>query len=54
MTRRAPDSMVSNNSLVSTIIICGANIPMDKLWKQFTIVMITPTGRGEPFRQSYK
>lgn len=44
MTGRAPHSMASNNSLVSTIIIypCGANIPTNKLR------FVTPT-KGVPF-----
>lgn len=48
MTRRAPDSMVSDNShhYHNNISICSVDIPMEKLWKQFgfTIVAVTPTG----------
>ncbi len=51
MTRRAPDAMVSNNSLVSTIIIYPYAVllyPWTNYGKfRFTIVVFTPTG-GEP------
>lgn len=55
MTRRAPDSMVSDNSHhYHNNIPCSVDIPMEKLWKQFgfTIVVVTPT-RGVPFSVSH-
>lgn len=50
MTRRAPDSMVSNNSLVSTIMINPFVVPIYP-WTNYgnsLVVIITPT-RGAPF-----
>lgn len=56
MTRRAPDSMVSDNSqhYHNDIPICSVDIPMEKLWKQFgfTTVVVTPT-LGVPFSVSH-